>query len=82
MNSLYPFCSDIDLYVKGRISSEDALRQKKTAVEILKRLAKQPGMIASFSRALVDGLSYGMSEEAYNDTLDASIQSIFEASKK
>ena len=45
MNSLYPFCSDIDLHVKGRISPEDALRQKKTAVEILKRLAKQPGLI-------------------------------------
>ncbi len=45
MTSLYPFCSDINLHVEGRISAEDALRQEKTAREILKRLVKQPGLI-------------------------------------
>ena len=45
-------------------------------------LAKQDGMIASFSRALVEGLSYGMSAEDYDKTLTASISSIYEASKK
>ncbi len=45
MNSLYPFCTHINLYVKGRISAEDADRQEKTAREILKRLVKQPGLI-------------------------------------
>jgi len=45
MSSLYPFCSDINLHVEGRISAEDAHRQEKTAREILKRLVKQPGLI-------------------------------------
>ena len=43
-------------------------------------LAMQNGMIASFSRALVEGLTYPMSDEEFNTTLDASIQSIFDAS--
>jgi ERCC4-related helicase len=45
MSTLYPFCSEINLHVKGRISSDDAARQAKTAREILKRLHKQPGLI-------------------------------------
>jgi len=45
MSSLYPFCSDINLHVKGRISAEDASRQEKTAKAILKRLLDQPGLI-------------------------------------
>lgn len=44
-------------------------------------LKKQPRMIASFSRALAEGLSHGLAEEEYNSTLDKSIGSIFEASK-
>lgn len=45
MSGLNPFCSDINLYVEGRISAEDASRQEKTAKAILKRLADQPGLI-------------------------------------
>jgi len=37
-------------------------------------------MVASFSRALSEGLSAQQSDEEFNATLDASIQSIFEAS--
>jgi len=44
------------------------------------RLARQHGMVASFSRALSEGLSAQQSDEEFNATLDASIQSIFEAS--
>ena len=44
------------------------------------RLSKQNGMVASFSRALAEGLKAQQSEEGFNATLDASIQSIFEAS--
>ena len=44
------------------------------------RLAKQNGMVASFSRALSEGLSAQQSDEEFNATLDASIQSIYEAS--
>src|SRR5262245_24589966 len=45
-----------------------------------KRLRKNHGIVASFSRALVDGLSAQQSEAEYNAQLDAAIQSIFEAS--
>jgi fructose-bisphosphate aldolase class I len=36
--------------------------------------------VASFSRALVEGLSVQQSDTEYNAVLDATIQSIFEAS--
>jgi fructose-bisphosphate aldolase class I len=49
--------------------------------EANRRLARQKGMIASFSRALVEGLTASMSDEAFDEALDASIQSIFEASR-
>lgn len=44
------------------------------------RLTKNPGVIASFSRALTEGLSAQQSDEEFNTTLDASIQSIYDAS--
>ncbi|CCH72563.1 Fructose-bisphosphate aldolase class 1 [Nostocoides australiense Ben110] len=43
-------------------------------------LARNPGMIASFSRALSEGLTAQMSDEEFNTTLDASIQAIYDAS--
>lgn len=43
-------------------------------------LKKQEGMIASFSRALTEGLTFGMSNEEYNTKLGESIDSIYEAS--
>ena len=44
------------------------------------RLSRQKGMVASFSRALAEGLSAQQSDDEFNATLDASIGSIFEAS--
>src|SRR4029453_1401462 len=44
------------------------------------RLRRNHGIVASFSRALVEGLSAQQSDADYNALLDASIQSIFEAS--
>lgn len=44
------------------------------------RLARQKGMIASFSRALAEGLTAQQSDADFNAMLDASIQSIFDAS--
>ncbi|MCF7962626.1 MAG: DEAD/DEAH box helicase [Pirellula sp.] len=41
----YPFCDQINLHVKDRISAEDANRQKLAAQAILKRLVDQPGVI-------------------------------------
>ena len=45
------------------------------------RLARNHGMIASFSRALTEGLSAKQSAEEFDATLDATIQGIFEASR-
>ncbi|MGV1036006.1 MAG: fructose bisphosphate aldolase [Candidatus Nanopelagicales bacterium] len=44
------------------------------------RLARQHGVVASFSRALTEGLTVDMSEPVFDETLDASIESIFQAS--
>ena len=47
-----------------------------------KRLRRNRGVVASFSRALVEGLTVQQSETEYNAMLDAAIQSIFDASVK
>ncbi len=44
------------------------------------RLRRNHGVVASFSRALVEGLSVQQSDEQFNTLLDASIQSIYDAS--
>jgi fructose-bisphosphate aldolase, class I len=44
------------------------------------RLRRNHGIIASFSRALLEGLTAQQSEAEFNATLDRSIQSIYEAS--
>jgi fructose-bisphosphate aldolase class I len=44
------------------------------------RLALNHGVIASFSRALTEGLSAEQTDAEFNATLDASIASIYEAS--
>jgi fructose-bisphosphate aldolase, class I len=44
------------------------------------RLRRNHGIVASFSRALVEGLSVQQSDAEYNALLDQSIRSIFEAS--
>ena len=48
--------------------------------EANERLARQHGMVASFSRALAEGLSAKQSDAQFNAMLDSSIQSIFDAS--
>jgi len=44
------------------------------------RLARNSGMVASFSRALTEGLSAQQSDEEFNLMLDSSIESIYRAS--
>jgi len=44
------------------------------------RLRKNHGVVASFSRALVEGLTAQQSDAEFNAMLDKSIQSIFDAS--
>ena len=49
--------------------------------EANERLARQHGMVASFSRALTEGLSAQQSDDEFNAMLDASIEGIYQASK-
>jgi fructose-bisphosphate aldolase, class I len=44
------------------------------------KLAKNPGVVASFSRALSEGLSAQQSDDEFNQALDAAIESIYRAS--
>jgi fructose-bisphosphate aldolase class I len=48
--------------------------------EACRELAMNPGMVASFSRALLEGLRHDMSDDEFNSTLAASIDQIYEAS--
>jgi fructose-bisphosphate aldolase class I len=48
--------------------------------EANKLLAQNTGVIASFSRALTEGLTVDQSDEQFNATLDKAIQSIYDAS--
>lgn len=44
------------------------------------KLSQNHGLIASFSRALTEGLSIKQSDVEFNETLDSTIQSIYDAS--
>jgi fructose-bisphosphate aldolase class I len=57
-----------------------ALSGGYTREEANERLAKNPRMVASFSRALAEGLSAQQSDAEFNALLDRSIESIHEAS--
>jgi len=57
-----------------------ALSGGYTREEGNERLRRNHGVVASFSRALVEGLSAQQSDAEFNAMLDASIHSIFEAS--
>ena len=48
--------------------------------EANERLARNHGVVASFSRALTEGLTAQQSDDEFNAALDASIKSIYEAS--
>src|SRR5262245_47231639 len=58
-----------------------ALSGGYTREEGNRRLRRNHGIVASFSRALVEGLSVQQSDAQYNAMLDKAIQGIFEASK-
>ena len=57
-----------------------ALSGGYTRADACARLARNHGMIASFSRALVDGLTAQMSDAQFNAALTAAIDEIFKAS--
>ena len=58
-----------------------ALSGGYSRAEANERLARCHGVVASFSRALTEGLTAQQSEDEFNSMLDESIESIFEASK-
>jgi fructose-bisphosphate aldolase class I len=57
-----------------------ALSGGYTQAEANDRLRRNHGVVASFSRALVEGLTAQQSDAEFNAVLDASIQRIYEAS--
>ena len=57
-----------------------ALSGGYTQAEANERLSRNKGIVASFSRALVEGLTAQQSDAEFNAVLDASIQRIYEAS--
>jgi len=57
-----------------------ALSGGYTRQEANVRLSRNHGVVASFSRALTEGLSAHQSAEEFNHVLDASIRSIYDAS--
>ena len=48
--------------------------------EACRELAKNPGMIASFSRALLEDLRHGMADDEFDKSLGTAIDEIYEAS--
>ena len=58
-----------------------ALSGGYTREEANARMMRNNGVIASFSRALTEGLTAQQSDEEFDTTLDSSIASIYEASK-
>ena len=76
---------EIDDFYSDCLSNPNVLRVVAlsggyTRDEANERLRRNHGIVASFSRALVEGLSVQQSDAEFDALLDTSIQSIFEAS--
>ena len=63
-----------------RVARVVALSGGYTRDDACRRLAANHGMIASFSRALAEGLTHAMSDDAFNAALAGSIDEIYRAS--
>eukprot|EP00591_Stephanopyxis_turris_P000349 CAMPEP_0195523914 /NCGR_PEP_ID=MMETSP0794_2-20130614/23412_1 /TAXON_ID=515487 /ORGANISM="Stephanopyxis turris, Strain CCMP 815" /LENGTH=300 /DNA_ID=CAMNT_0040654019 /DNA_START=56 /DNA_END=958 /DNA_ORIENTATION=- len=75
--NLYKDLVDDDKCVRVVALSGGYSRDEANAI-----LEKQDGMIASFSRALAEGLFDKLTDDEFNSTIENSISTIFEASKK
>ncbi len=76
---------DVPNFYSALIGDERVLRVVAlsggyTRAEACERLAANHGMIASFSRALTEGLTHSMSDTAFNSALAKSIDEIYHAS--
>lgn len=69
-----------DLIEHPRVLRVVALSGGYQRDDAVHRLARNPGLIASFSRALTEGLHRDQSTEEFDRTLDASIGAIYAAS--
>jgi fructose-bisphosphate aldolase class I len=69
-----------DCVAHSNVARVVALSGGYSRLEANDRLSRQNGMVASFSRALSEGLSAQQSDDEFNATLDASIASIVAAS--
>jgi fructose-bisphosphate aldolase class I len=70
-----------DLIKHPRVLKVVALSGGYSRNEANERLARQKGMVASFSRALTEGLTAQQSDAEFDKALDAAIESIYQASK-
>ena len=98
MNQLSTLDKDVKIMLKLSLPTEDnfyseliedphvvrvvALSGGYTQAEANEKLARNQGMIASFSRALSEGLTANQTDNEFNAMLSKSIQSIYEASNK
>jgi fructose-bisphosphate aldolase class I len=69
-----------DLAEHSNVLRVVALSGGYTTDDACERLARNPKMIASFSRALAEGLSKQQSDDAFNAALGSNIDKIFKAS--
>jgi fructose-bisphosphate aldolase, class I len=69
-----------DLVEHPRVLRVVALSGGYTREEANARLARNPGVIASFSRALTEGLTAQLSDEEFDAALDQAVGAIYEAS--
>jgi fructose-bisphosphate aldolase, class I len=70
-----------ELVAHPRVLKVVALSGGYSRDEANARLTRQKGMIASFSRALTEGLTAQQSEAEFNAALDKAIEGIYQASK-
>jgi fructose-bisphosphate aldolase class I len=69
-----------DLASDPRVLRVLALSGGYSRDEACARLARDPTLIASFSRALLEGLTESQTDEQFNDQLESSIEQIYQAS--
>jgi fructose-bisphosphate aldolase class I len=69
-----------DLVSDPRVLRVVALSGGYSRDEACALLARDPTLIASFSRALLEGLTEGQTDEQFNARLESSIEQIYQAS--
>jgi fructose-bisphosphate aldolase class I len=67
-------------HVEARVLRVLALSGGYSRDEACARLARDPTLIASFSRALLEGLTESQTDEQFNAQLESSIEQIYQAS--